>query len=171
MKTPLLDLKVQYQSIKEEILETVNEVFESQWFILGPNVERLEKEIAEYCGTSHAVGVSSGTDALIISLMAADIRPGDLVLTSPYTFFSTAGSIDRLGARAVFVDIDPETYNISPEAMEKTISTMSAADRERLKAVIPVHLYGQCADMDPILAAAREHGLMVIEDAAQAIGS
>ncbi len=171
MKTPLLDLKIQYQSIKEEILETVNEVFESQWFILGPNVERLEKEIAEYCSTSHAVGVSSGTDALIISLMAADIRPGDLVLTTPYTFFATAGSIDRLGARAVFVDIDPETYNISPREMEKTISAMSAADRERLKAVIPVHLYGQCADMDPILAMAREHGLAVIEDAAQAIGS
>ncbi|MCP4694999.1 MAG: DegT/DnrJ/EryC1/StrS family aminotransferase [Desulfobacterales bacterium] len=171
MKTPLLDLKSQYQSIKDEILETVNEVFESQWFILGPNVARLEKEIAEYCTTSHSVGVSSGTDALLISLMAADIKPGDLVLTTPYTFFATAGSIDRLGARAVFVDIDPETYNISPAEMEKTISSLCAADQERLKAMIPVHLYGQCADMDPILAMARERGLAVIEDAAQAIGA
>ena len=119
MKVPLLDLKEQYKTIKEEILKTAEDVFESQYFILGPKVKALEEEIAEYCSTAHAVGVSSGTDALLISLMAADIAAQDTVITSPYTFFATAGCVARTGARPIFVDIDPQTYNISPELLER----------------------------------------------------
>ena len=171
MKVPLLDLKPQYETIKDEVLAVTQEIFDSQYFILGPRVAALEADIADYCQTGHAVGVSSGSDALIISLMAAGIGPGDLVLTSPYTFFATAGAISRVGARPVFADIDPETYNLSPKAAEETIDAMAESDRRRLKAVVPVHLYGQCADMDPILALARANSLVVIEDAAQAIGS
>ncbi len=146
-------------------------VYESQYFILGERVASLEKEIAAYCRCRHAVGVSSGTDALLISLMAADVGPGDRVVTTPYTFFATAGSIARTGARPVFVDIDPDTYNISPDGVEAAVSAMSAADRKKLKAMMPVHLYGQCADMDPLLAVAERYDLVVIEDAAQAIGA
>jgi len=171
MKVPLLDLKEQYKTIKKEILETAEELFESQYFILGPRVVYLEKEIADYCASKHAVGVSSGTDALLISLMAADIGFKDTVITTPYTFFATAGSIARTGARPVFVDIDPKTYNISPECLENAIASMTSTERERLKAVIPVHLYGQCADMAPILEICDKYDLAVIEDAAQAIGS
>jgi dTDP-4-amino-4,6-dideoxygalactose transaminase len=171
MNVPLLDLKNQYQTIKDEILQTVEAVFESQYFILGPKVETLEKEIAAYCSTKHSLGVSSGTDALLIAMMAADIRPGDLVITTPYTFFATAGSIARIGARPVFVDIDPETYNISPEHLKTAIADLSPADRAKLRAVIPVHLYGQCADMSSILEIAAVYKLIVIEDAAQAIGA
>ena len=171
IKVPLLDLKEQYKTIKEEVLETAEELFESQYFILGPRVASLEKEIADYCASKHAVGVSSGTDALLISLMAADIGFKDTVITTPYTFFATAGSIARTGARPVFVDIDPKTYNISPESLESAIDSMTPTERERLKAVIPVHLYGQCADMAPILEICDKHDLVVIEDAAQAIGS
>jgi dTDP-4-amino-4,6-dideoxygalactose transaminase len=171
MQVPLLDLKQQYKTIKEEILETAAEVFESQYFILGPKVASLEKEIAEYSSSAHAVGVSSGTDALLISLMAADIGYQDTVITSPYTFFATAGSVVRCGARPVFVDIDPETYNISPDLLESTIKSMTRDQLSTLKAVVPVHLYGQCADMAPILEVCEKHGLVVIEDAAQAIGA
>ena len=171
MKVPLLDLKEQYKTIKEEVLKTAEELFESQYFILGPRVASLEKEIADYCDSKHAVGVSSGTDALLISLMAADIGFKDTVITSPYTFFATAGSIARTGARPVFVDIEPKTYNISPECLESAIDSMTPTERERLKAVIPVHLYGQCADMAPILEICDKYDLVVIEDAAQAIGS
>jgi len=171
MKVPLLDLKEQYKTIKEEVLEAAEEVFESQYFILGPKVASLEKEIAEYCSSKHAVGVSSGTDALLISLMAMDIGFKDTVITTPYTFFATAGSIVRSGGRPVFVDIDPKTYNISPECLEKAIDSMTRKERDRLKAVIPVHLYGQCADMSPILEICEKYDLAVIEDAAQAIGS
>jgi dTDP-4-amino-4,6-dideoxygalactose transaminase len=171
MKVPLLDLKEQYKTIKKEILETAEELFESQYFILGPRVVYLEKEIADYCASKHAVGVSSGTDALLISLMAADIGFKDTVITTPYTFFATAGSIARTGARPVFVDIDPKTYNISPESLDSAIDSMTPTERERLKAVIPVHLYGQCADMAPILEICDKYDLVVIEDAAQAIGS
>ena len=188
MKVPLLDLKKQYQQIKPEILAVTQEVYESQYFILGPKVEALEKEIAAYCGTKHAVGVSSGTDALIIALMAAGVGPGDSVITSPYTFFATAGAITRVGARPVFVDIDPQTFNIDPNKLEDYLNVrlgeLKSAEKRRSgprnltpdpcirpKVVIPVHLYGQCADMDPILAAAARHGLVVIEDAAQAIGA
>jgi dTDP-4-amino-4,6-dideoxygalactose transaminase len=171
MKVPLLDLKEQYKTIKKEVLETAEELFESQYFILGPRVTALEKEIAEYCTSKYAVGVSSGTDALLISLMAMDIGFKDIVLTTPYTFFATAGSIARTGARPVFVDIDPKTYNISPERIESAIDSMSRTELKRLKAVIPVHLYGQCADMAPILEICKKYKLAVIEDAAQAIGA
>jgi dTDP-4-amino-4,6-dideoxygalactose transaminase len=171
MKVPLLDLKAQYRDIKAEIAAVVEEIFESQYFILGPRVEKLEEEIAGYCGCRHAVGVSSGSDALIISLMAADVGPGDRVLTTPYTFFATAGSIARVGAVPVFADIDPETYNLSPVQLRRAIESMPAGERATVKAVIPVHLYGQCAEMDPILETAAEFGLTVIEDAAQAIGA
>jgi dTDP-4-amino-4,6-dideoxygalactose transaminase len=171
MKVPLLDLKKQYHSIKEEILTVAEEIFESQYFILGPRVEALEKDIAGYCSSKHALGVSSGTDALLISLMAADIASQHTVITTPYTFFATAGSIFRTGARPIFVDIDPDTYNMSPEGLESVIASMTDNELARLKAVIPVHLYGQCADMDPILKIAKEYHLVVIEDAAQAIGA
>jgi dTDP-4-amino-4,6-dideoxygalactose transaminase len=168
---PLLDLKKQYEAIKEEIIAVTMEVYQSQRFILGPKVEELERKIAAYAKVKYAVGVSSGTDALLISLMNADIGPGDLVITSPYTFFSTAGSIARLGAIPVFVDIDHLTYNIDPEKLEKRISGLKAEERSRLKAILPVHLFGQCADMDDIIAIARSLGILIIEDAAQAIGA
>ena len=128
MKVPLLDLKIQYQSIKKEILKVTEEIFESQHFILGPWVETLEKEIAGYCLSKHAVGVSSGTDALLISLMTADIGPTDTVISTPYTFFATAGSISRVGARPIFVDIDPDTYNISPEGLYNAIDAMTGKE-------------------------------------------
>jgi dTDP-4-amino-4,6-dideoxygalactose transaminase len=171
MKVPLLDLKAQYRTIRDEILKVTEQVYESQYFILGPHVETLEEEIAEYCVTQYALGVSSGTDALLISLMAADVGPGDQVITSPYTFFATAGCIARIGARPVFVDIDSETYNISPQEVENALVGMNIAKRARVKALMPVHLYGQCAEMEPILQIAAKYNLCVIEDAAQAIGS
>ncbi|MBU4463058.1 MAG: DegT/DnrJ/EryC1/StrS family aminotransferase, partial [Proteobacteria bacterium] len=171
MKVPLLDLKSQYKTIKDDALKVVEEIFESQYFILGPRVETLEKEIAGYCRTRHAVGVSSGTDALLISLMAADIGHQAGVITTPYTFFATAGSIVRAGARPVFVDIDQDTYNISPECTDRVIADMSEEERAGLKAIMPVHLYGQCADMQRILKIAEKYNLIVIEDAAQAIGA
>lgn len=171
MNIPLLDLKKQYEAIKEEIIAVTMEVYQSQRFILGPKVEELERKIAAYAKVKYAVGVSSGTDALLISLMNAGIGPGDLVITSPYTFFSTAGSIARLGAIPVFVDIDHLTYNIDPEKLEKRISGLKAEERSRLKAILPVHLFGQCADMDDIIAIARSLGILIIEDAAQAIGA
>jgi len=171
MKVPLLDLKPQYQQVKDEILEATEDIYESQYFILGPKVESLEEDIARYCRCSHAVGVSSGTDALLISLMAAQIGMGDRVLTSPYTFFATAGAISRVGARPVFADINPDTYNLDPESVKQVLSRLSSKERSAVKAMIPVHLYGQCADMDPLLGIAREENWIVIEDAAQAIGS
>jgi dTDP-4-amino-4,6-dideoxygalactose transaminase len=171
MNVPLLDLKAQYRTIQNEVLDVTREIFESQYFILGPRVQALETDIADYCRTAHAVGVSSGSDALIISLMAAGIGPGDTVLTTPYTFFATAGAISRVGARPVFADIEPDTYNISCRAVEGVISRMSEEEKSRLRAIVPVHLYGQCADMDAVGALAENHGLVVIEDAAQAIGS
>ncbi|MBW2490968.1 MAG: DegT/DnrJ/EryC1/StrS family aminotransferase [Deltaproteobacteria bacterium] len=171
MKVPLLDLKEQYKTIKKEVLKTTEELFESQYFILGPRVASLEKEMADYCSSKHAVGVSSGTDALLMALMAAGIGLKDMVITTPYTFFATAGSIVRTGARPVFADIDPKTYNMSPESLENAIESMTRSELERLKAVIPVHLYGQCADMAPILEICEKYGLVVIEDAAQAIGA
>ena len=171
MKVPLLDLKLQYAAIKEEIRNVTDEIFESQYFILGPNVEKLEKEVAEYCNTQYSVGVSSGSDALIICLMVAGVGADDLVLTTPYTFFATAGAINRVGARPVFADIEPETYNISPDAIEQTIGQLSDDEKSRLKCIVPVHLYGQCAEMDRVSQVAEQFELVIIEDAAQAIGS
>ena len=182
MKVPLLDLKAQYQVIKDEIKEAMEEVLESQHFILGPKVEALEEAIASYCGCRYGVGVSSGTDALLIALMVEGARPGQGVITVPYTFFSTAGCVYRLGARPFFVDIDPLTYNMSPHAIETFIeaecdfdSTVGAlihkTSSTRIGAIIPVHLYGQCAQMDRIMEMARGHNLVVIEDGAQAIGT
>ncbi|MBS1262527.1 MAG: dTDP-3-amino-3,4,6-trideoxy-alpha-D-glucose transaminase [Calditrichaeota bacterium] len=164
MAVPLLDLKAQYETIRDEVMEQVAEVLESQYFILGPKVKELEAAVADYSGTKHAVGVSSGTDALLISLMAAEIGPGDEVITTPFSFFSTAGCVARVGARPVFVDIDPASFNLDPGKFEDAVS-------ERTKAVIPIHLYGQPAAMDPIMDIARRHGLTVIEDAAQAVGA
>ncbi len=164
MNVPLLDLQAQYARIKDEIQSAVQQVLESQRFILGPEVAAFEEEVAAYSGTQFAVGVSSGTDALLISLMAARIGRGDEVITTPYTFFATAGSISRVGATPVFVDIDPVMYNIAPDLIEAKITPHT-------KAIIPVHLYGQCADMQPILDVSRAHDLLVIEDAAQAIGA
>jgi len=171
LKIPLLDLKRQFAELEKEIFEVTREVFTEQRFILGPRVEHLEREIAEYCQCKYAVGVSSGTDALLISLMASGIGLGDLVITTPYTFFATAGAIARLGAKPVFVDIDRETYNMDPKLIEETLHALEPSEMKRVKAIIPVHLYGQCAEMEPILAIAKEYGLTVIEDAAQAIGA
>ncbi len=167
-----LDLKAQYQSIKQEIDKKILEVISSQRFVLGPEVENLEKELAAYSGTEFAVGVSSGSDALIISLMAIGIGKGDAVITSPFTFFATAGAISRLGARPVFCDIDPDTYNLSPVRLAELLEKVGTEfEGQKIKAIIPVHLYGQVVDMDPINELAKNYSLCVIEDAAQAVGS
>src|SRR5450631_571673 len=180
MQVPLLDLKLQYQGLKSQIQSAIEKVCASQHFILGPAVRELESKVAAYSQCRYGIGVSSGTDALLVALMALEIGAGDEVITSPLTFFATAGTIARAGARPLFCDIDPLTFNLSPAAVQAFIDNHCVAEAGRLvnratggriRAMMPVHLYGQCADMDPLMAIARRHGLRVIEDAAQAIGS
>jgi len=166
---PLLDLKAQFAGIRNEIMPRVEEVFEQQSFVLGPHVARAEEELAAYLKAPHALGVSSGTDALVLSLMALGIGPGDGVVTSPFTFFATVGSIVRLGAVPLFADIDPDTYNLDPGGVAGLLKRGNLPAPP--KAMIPVHLFGQPADMAPLMELAAEHGLKVIEDAAQAIGA
>jgi dTDP-4-amino-4,6-dideoxygalactose transaminase len=177
---PLLDLKAQFAQIRAEVMPAIDQVCASQHFILGAHVHALEEELARYCGASAGIGVSSGTDALLLALMALGIGAGDEVITSPFTFFATAGTIARTGARPVFCDIDPLTFNLSPVAVQAFIDErctkqggqlVNRATGGRVKALMPVHLYGQSADMAPLMAMARQHGLRVIEDAAQAIGT
>lgn len=164
MKVPLLDLKAQYAGIKDEVLAAVSEVLDSQVCILGPKVEELERQVAELSDCRFGIGVSSGTDALLAALMALEIGAGDEVITSAFSFFATAGCVSRVGATPVFVDIDPRTFNIDPNQIERAITP-------RTKAIIPVHLFGQMCDMDPIMEIAHRHHLIVIEDAAQAISA
>jgi dTDP-4-amino-4,6-dideoxygalactose transaminase len=180
MKVPLLDLKPQYQALKGDIDAALLKVAASQHFILGPAVRELEAEVAAYCGARHGIGLSSGTDALLIALMAYDLGPGDEVITSPYSFFATGGTIARVGARPVFLDIDPVTFNLRVELVEQFLEkdcerrADQVYDRRtggRVRALMPVHLYGQCADMDAFGKLAKRFGLALIEDAAQAIGS
>src|SRR5271154_4841654 len=177
---PLLDLKAQYAQIRAEVLPVIEQVCASQRFILGDEVLRLEDELARYCAAAAGIGVSSGTDALLLALMALKIGAGDEVITSPFTFFATAGTIARLGARPVFCDIDPVSFNLSSQAVAEFVDRqcdmkggqlINRRTGGRIKGLMPVHLYGQAADMDPLMAIAREHGLKVIEDAAQAIGT
>ena len=164
MKVPLLDLKAHHEPLRKDLLAALERVVDKNNFILGTEVSELEEKIAAYCHTRCAVGMSSGTDALLAALMALNIRAGDEVITTPLSFFATVGSIVRLGARPVFVDIDPVMYNLDPTKLEGAITS-------RTRAILPVHLYGQCADMDPILQVARHHQIPVVEDAAQAIGA
>lgn len=164
MQVPLLDLKQQHEALRDELRAAVERILDSQQFVLGEEVRLLEAEIARYCGTRHAVGCASGSDALLLALMALDIGAGDEVITTPFSFFATASAITRTGARPVFVDIEPRTYNLAPARLE-------AAINERTRAIMPVHLYGQCAEMDALLEVAARHKLPVIEDAAQAIGA
>src|SRR2546423_943493 len=164
MSVPLLDLRAQYSAIRDRVRESVDRVFESQAFVLGAEVEALEEEVARYSQTRHAIACASGSDALLLAMMALDVKAGDEVITTPHTFFATASSVTRLGARPIFVDIDPRTYNINPASIEAAIT-------ERTRAIMPVHIYGQCAEMDEILEVAARHSIAVVEDAAQAIGA
>lgn len=176
----LLDLKSQYATIKEQVRDAIDDVCDSQWFVMGPKVTEFESQIAKYSESNHGVGVSSGTDALLVALMALDVGLDDAVITTPYTFFATGGAVARLGARPIFCDIDAETYNLDPESVSTMIESQCESrdgnlihkvSGKRVKAIMPVHLYGQTADIDPFVRIAAEHGLRIIEDAAQSIGS
>jgi len=164
MQVPLFDLKSQFAPIRDEVRAAVDRVFESQGFVLSAEVAALEEQVAAYCQTKYAIGCASGSDALILALMSLGIGPGDEVITSPFTFFATGSAIARFGARPVFVDIDPQTYNIDPSLAAKAVT-------DKTKAIVPVHIYGQCADMDSLLELGQETGVPIIEDAAQAIGA
>jgi len=170
IKVPLLDLKKQYRQIRGEVQREIRKVLESQELILGPEVKRFEEEAAAYCRVPHAVGVASGTDALLISLMALDVGAGDRVITSPYTFFATGGCISRLGAIPIFADIEPRTCNVDPNWVEDALKKLDRKNK-RAKVLMPVHLYGQMADMPALMQIAKRYGMRVIEDAAQAIGA
>lgn len=180
MNVPLLDLQAQYATIRDKVRAAVDSVFDSQRFILGAQVSALEEEIARFCGTPHAIGVASGTDALLLSLKAVGVGPGDAVVTVPFTFFATAGTIVNLGARPVFVDIEEKGFEMDPEKLSSFFSrecesragkTVHKASNSVVKAIVPVHLYGQCADMDEIMEIAGKYNIPVIEDACQAIGA
>ena len=164
MNVPLLDLQAQYVSLRDDLQRAVERVMSSQRFVLGDEVRGLENSIADYCETKHAIGCASGSDALLLALMALDVKAGDEVITTPFSFFATAACITRLGARPVFVDIDPRTYNLD-------VSQVADAVTSRTKAIMPVHLYGQCAAMDPLLDVSNRRGVPIVEDAAQAIGA
>jgi len=163
-KVPLLDLQAQFETIRDEVRAAVGRVLDSQQFVLGAEVEGLEEEIARYSQTKFAIGCASGSDALLLALMSCGVGAGDEVITTPFSFFATASSITRLGARPVFVDIDARTFNINP-------SLVAAAVTERTRAIVPVHMYGQCAEMDPLIELGQSRGIPIIEDAAQAIGA
>ena len=164
MNVPLLDLQAQYASLRDEVREAVVRVLDSQRFVLGDEVRKLEASIAAYTQTTHAIACASGSDAVLLALMALDVGPGDEVITTPFTFFATASSITRLGARPVFVDIDPSSYNLDTSQVGNAIT-------DRTKALLPVHLYGQCTEMDLLLEVSEQHGIPIVEDAAQAIGA
>ena len=164
MKVPLLDLSIQHQNLREELRQAIDAVMDSQQFILGSEVTALEHELAEYCQTRYAIGCASGSDALLLALMALDVKPGDEIITSPFSFFATVSAITRLGAKPVFVDIDPQTYNLD-------VSQIAGKISGKTRAIMPIHLFGQCADMKELMRISDQHGISVIEDAAQAIGS
>ena len=180
MQVPLIDLKAQYFQIRDEVEQSIREVCDSQYFVLGPNVAELERRIAQYSQARYGIGVSSGTDALLVALMALDVGPGDEIVTTPYSFFATAGVIARLGARPLFCDIDEPTFNLAPSAVASVLSgqcdrvgaeLVNTRTGGCVRAIMPVHLFGQMADMDALLEIGRQHGLLVVEDAAQAIGA
>jgi dTDP-4-amino-4,6-dideoxygalactose transaminase len=164
MNVPLLDLQAQYASLRDELRPAIERVLESQRFVLGDEVRRLESSVAEYCQAKYAVGCASGSDSLLLALMALDVKAGDEIVTTPFSFFATGSCVARLGARPVFVDIDPATYNLDVSQVADVITS-------RTRAIIPVHIYGQCAEMDPLLALGERHGIPLVEDAAQAIGA
>ena len=180
MRVPLLDLSEQYRSLAAPIRERLDEIFATQRFVLGPNVERFEEAIAQFIGTRHAIGISSGTDALLVAYMAVGLGPNDAVITTPYSFFATAGCVARTGALPLFVDIDPATYNLSPQRLAEFLekecdmrdeTTVHRRTGKNIRAIVPVHLFGLCCDMKPITALATQYRLPLIEDAAQAIGA
>jgi len=172
MRFPLLDLKAQYESIEKELKERVSEVLDSQMFILGAEVKALEEELSAYVGAKYALGVSSGSDALVISLMALQVGQGDSIVTTPFTFFATGGAIARLGAKPVFCDIEPNTFNIDTHKLAELLELeIEKKGNAQIKGILPVHLYGQCVDMKPIQSLAEKYDLFVLEDAAQAVGS
>ena len=180
MSVPLLDLKAQYATIRDEVREAIDEVCDAQWFVMGPNVKELEERVAEYSECSHGIGVSSGTDALLVALMALEVGHGDAVITTPYTFFATGGTISRTGARPIYCDIDADSYNICPEKLRSLLESECEMRGGKLihkpsgttvKTLMPVHLYGQTADMDALVAIGKEYDLPIVEDAAQSIGS